>query len=98
MNDGRGSKFETVLHQRGFSLVEIMVALVLSLFLVAGVIHLFLGTSQTSRFHEALSRIQENGRFATEILSRDIRMTGFTGCPPTNPVVNVLYSLVVILR
>lgn len=90
MNDGRGSKFETALHQRGFSLVEIMVALVLSLFLVAGVIQLFLGTRQTYRFHEALSRIQENGRFATEILSRDIRMTGFTGCPPTNPVVNVL--------
>ena len=58
MNDGRGSKFETVLHQRGFSLVEIMVALVLSLFLVAGVIQLFLGTRQTYRFHEALSRIQ----------------------------------------
>lgn len=61
-------------------MVEILVALVISLFLVAGVIQLFVGLKQTYRFHEALSRIQENGRFALEMLSRDIRSTGYYGC------------------
>lgn len=76
--------------QRGFSLVEIMVALLIGLFLMGGIIQILLGTKQTYRFHEALSRIQENGRFAMEFFSHDIRMAGFTGCPRTNPIANVL--------
>lgn len=66
--------------QSGLTLVEIMVAIVISLILAAGIIQLFLGTSQTYRFQESLSRIQENGRFAMEVMSRDIRMAGFWGC------------------
>lgn len=66
--------------QSGLTLVEIMVAIVISLILTAGIIQLFLGTSQTYRFQEALSRIQENGRFAMEVMSRDIRMAGYWGC------------------
>jgi type IV pilus assembly protein PilW len=76
--------------QRGFSLVEIMVALLIGLVLMGGMIQLLVGTKQTYRFHEALSRIQENGRFAMEFLAQDLRMTGFTGCPRTNPIANVL--------
>lgn len=68
--------------QRGLTLIEIMVALVLSLFLIAGVIQLFLGSKQTYRFHDALSRLQENGRFALDSMTRDIRMAGF--CIPPN--------------
>lgn len=66
--------------QRGLSLVEIMVALVLSLILTAGVIQLFVGSKQTYRFHEGLSRIQENGRFALDLLAKDIRSAGYFGC------------------
>jgi type IV pilus assembly protein PilW len=63
--------------QRGLSLLEILVALVISLFLLAGVIQLFIGSKQTYRFHDALSRVQENGRFAVEAMARDIRMAGY---------------------
>ncbi|WP_018954729.1 PilW family protein [Thioalkalivibrio sulfidiphilus] len=66
--------------QKGLTLVEIMVAIVISLILTAGIIQLFLGTTQTYRFQEALSRIQENGRYAMEVLARDIRMAGYWGC------------------
>ena len=66
--------------QRGLSLVEILVALVLSLILTAGVIQLFVGSKQTYRFHEGLSRIQENGRFALDLLAKDIRSAGYFGC------------------
>ena len=76
--------------QHGLSLVELMVALTIGLFLTAGIIQLFIGTSQTYRFNESMSRLQENGRFALEILARDLRMAGFSGCAPNLPVANVL--------
>lgn len=66
--------------QAGLSLVELMVALVLGLILSAGIIQLFVGSKQTYRFEEALSRLQENGRFAIETLNRDVRMAGNMGC------------------
>ena len=71
--------------QCGFSLVEVMVALVISLFLIAGVIQLFIGSKQAYRFHEALSRIQENGRFALQAMTRDILMAGFQFPTPLPP-------------
>jgi type IV pilus assembly protein PilW len=66
--------------QRGFTVVELMVALLLSLILMGGVVQVFSSSSKTYRTHEGLSRIQENGRFALEFLKRDIRMADFWGC------------------
>jgi type IV pilus assembly protein PilW len=77
-------------HQRGLTLIELMVAMLIGLFLTAGMIQLFIGTSRTYRFTEGLSRVQENGRFALDILARDLRMAGFSGCSPSLPVANVL--------
>ena len=66
--------------QTGLSLVEIMVAMVISLILLAGVLQIYLSSKTTYRMQEGLSRLQENGRFAIDIISRDIRMAGFQGC------------------
>jgi type IV pilus assembly protein PilW len=66
--------------QRGFTLVELMIALVLGLLLMSGVAQVFSSSNRTYRVHEGLSRIQENGRFAMEFLKRDIRMADFWGC------------------
>lgn len=66
--------------QRGVSLVEIMVSLVIGLVLTAGIIQLFLGSKQTYRFQDALSRVQENARFAIDALNFDVRMAGNLGC------------------
>lgn len=76
--------------QRGFSLVEIMVAVTLSLVLMAGVMQIYLSSKQSFRMQEALSRVQENGRFALEFLSRDIRMADFWGCANVTNVTNNL--------
>ena len=61
----------------GFSLVELMIALVLSLFLMGSVSLMYLSSRSTSIDAEGLSRIQENIRFATDYLIRDIRNAGF---------------------
>ena len=71
--------------QSGISLIEIMVALVISLFLMGGVIQVFLGNKTTYRFSEALSRVQESGRFSMDYISRDLRHAGFWGCATFDP-------------
>ncbi len=66
--------------QIGFSLVELMVAITISLILLAGVVQIYLSSKQTYRVQEALARVQENGRFAMDFLARDIRVAGYAGC------------------
>lgn len=66
--------------QVGISLVELMVATTLSIILGAGVIQIFSSNKNTYRMQEAVSRLQENGRFATDFLTNDLRMAGFFGC------------------
>lgn len=66
--------------QRGIGLVEIMIALTISLVLTAGVIQFYLGSKQSYRLEDALSRVQETGRFAMSAISRDMRMADFWGC------------------
>ncbi len=75
---------------RGFSLVELMIAMTLGLAIMGGIIALFLSNKQVYRTQEALSRVQESGRLAFEIMARDIRMAGNLGCPRTDRVANVL--------
>ena len=65
---------------KGFSLVEIMVALGISLFILAGIGYVYTNSKQTYRVQDQLSRLQENGRLAFEYLTRDIRMAGYWGC------------------
>lgn len=63
--------------ESGFTLVELMVAITLSLFLIGAVTLTYLSARATSLEAEQLSRMQENLRFATDFLVRDIRNAGF---------------------
>ncbi len=66
--------------QSGFGLVEILIALVLGLILSIGMANVFLSSKQAYRTQDALSGIQQNGRYAMEVLTRSIRMAGNQGC------------------
>lgn len=65
--------------QSGLSLVELMIAITLSLLLIAGVLQIFLSSKQTYSTNNALSRVQESGRFAMDFLTQDIRNSGYKG-------------------
>lgn len=78
------------MRQYGFNLIELMISLVIGLFIMAGVISLFLSNRQTFQSNQGLFQIQESMRMAFEILSRDLRHTGFTPCGNQNKVANVL--------
>ncbi len=68
------------LRQRGFSLVELMVAIAIGIFLLAGAITLFLNSKRTYTEQDDMARIQESLRFASQLISRDIRVAGYFGC------------------
>ncbi len=57
-----------------------MVSLALGLVLVGGVFSLYRSTHLTFRSHESLARLQESGRFALELITREIREAGLTPC------------------
>lgn len=79
--------------QRGVSLIEVMIAMAIGLVIIGAVGYLYLGTRQTFRTTENLSRMQEGARYALEIISRDVRMAGYIGCGnmqniPVNTIAN----------
>ncbi len=75
--------------QRGLSLVELMIALVLGLVLSAGVFQVFTNSSQTYQLSDSLSNMQENLRFAVGRLQYETRMAGYRGCLIGRPFNNL---------
>lgn len=67
-------------HEGGAGLVELMIAMVLGLLLLAGLFQIHLSTSQSHRLQDAASRRQEALRYATLQMTRDLRMSGYRGC------------------
>jgi len=65
---------------RGFSLVELMIAVLIGLVISIGVVQIFSATRATYQLDESLARAQENGRFALEFLSQDVHHAGYAGC------------------
>lgn len=66
--------------QAGFSLVELMVALLLGLVVIGGVVNIFLTNQQSSRSNEDLSRMQESARLSFELMAREARQVGGNTC------------------
>lgn len=66
--------------QHGLSLIELMVAMAIGLLLTAGIGYFYLGSSQTFRTVDDLSRIQENYRYALDFVGTDVRQAGYAGC------------------
>jgi len=71
--------------QLGISLVEVLVSLVISLFLLAGIVQVYTGNKTAFRFTNALAEIQENGRFALDTMTQDLRLAGEWGCVEFDP-------------
>lgn len=65
----------------GFSLIELMVALVLGLLVAGAALAILQSNQATYRSNEGLNRVQENARIAFELMSRDIRSAGEAHAP-----------------
>ena len=66
--------------QGGFSLVELMVALLLGVILTSGVISVFITSKNTYNLNTAVGQVQEAGRFGLTSLQPLIAQAGFGGC------------------
>ena len=67
---------------QGFSVLELMIALMLGLVVVAGIVQLFVGNSRTYDLVNAQSRLQENARYSFDFISEAARNAGYFGCAP----------------
>jgi len=63
--------------QTGFSLVELMVAMVVSLILLAGILQILLGNRQSFDSQKALSGMQQDSRLASFVLEYGIAHAGY---------------------
>ena len=75
LNNSPGPSFQ----QRGFTLIELMIAGLLGLILTAGMIQIFIGSSQTFSVQRAISEVLDKGRTATNFISSEIENAGFGG-------------------
>ncbi len=67
-------------HQRGVTLIELMVALVLGLVVSGAALALFMTNRQTYVASENMDRIQEASRIAFELMARDLREADGNPC------------------
>ena len=76
----RHSQQRPGLHKcKGFSVVELMIALVITLILLAGISQIFLSSKKSFTVQDTLGRMQENGRFAVDMITADLRRAGYWG-------------------
>ena len=65
---------------RGFSLVELLIALSLSLIVVLGVVQIFIAAKNTYLSQNAAANMQEDARFVLSKMIQEVRMVGMFGC------------------
>ena len=63
-------------NQRGLSLIELMVAMVIGLVISGAVLQVFISNKNTFLLQNASGHLQENGRFALQYLAAEIRPAG----------------------
>lgn len=62
---------------KAFTLVEMMVAMLIGLIIIAGIVMLFVSSKQTYRLNTAMTHVHDNGRFAMNYLVSDLRKAGW---------------------
>lgn len=68
--------------QRGMSLIELMIAMLLGSMLIAGAVKIFSSNTQAFRLQQQVSSVQETARLTMELLQADLRRAGQGGALP----------------
>ncbi len=64
---------------RGVTLIELMVALVISLVLIGGAVQVYIYSRDSYETNEGVARLQDTARFALSVIEPDIRMANAWG-------------------
>ncbi len=72
--------------QRGLSLIEVMISLVIGLVVVGAVLVSYIGSGQTNRRQAAYAEMNENSQIAFSILRRELLLAGYAQANGTQTV------------
>ena len=64
---------------RGVGLIEIMIAMTISLIIAVGALSLFASTSKNYLAHQTSSTLEESSRYVFSVLEPDVRLAGYWG-------------------
>ena len=79
-----------MIRTRGFSLVELMVAITLALIVTAGVMSVFVGSRSAYQSTAGVAAVSDSGRFALNFLESAVRDAGNMACgSPVRTIFNV---------
>ena len=84
---------QTPVNQRGISLISLMIALAIGLFLLAGLFQVWFQTRQTFSAQGQLAQLQDNERMALTVMANTVQTGGYypiylnypPNTPPTTP-------------
>ena len=75
---------------RGFSMVELMVAITLALVVTTGVVSVFVGSRSAYQATSGTAELTDGGRFALNFISNSVRTAGYLACSTSAHVVSTL--------
>ena len=76
--------------ERGFTLIELLIAMAIALVVITSIASAFISQRKTYAVQEQISEMQQNARAAMDIMSREIRITGY-GVPRPQPASDLSY-------
>lgn len=71
--------------ERGLTLVELMISLVIGLVIILGVVTVYLGSARSQTTNSAIVEVQNSARFAHHFLNTDLQPAGFSSVCPEEP-------------
>lgn len=74
--------------QRGFSMIELSIAMLIALFLLGGLLTLVIGTKRTTSTQTALEQLQDNQRIAMTMITNIVQKTGYFPDPTSQTLNN----------
>lgn len=79
--------------KRGFTIIELLIALTIGLFILAGVAQITINSKRSYIDNREISSIHDNVRYALDILAKDFRAAGYRACANASPTVaNIINS------
>ncbi|HEX7048561.1 MAG TPA: PilW family protein [Gammaproteobacteria bacterium] len=71
--------FNSIRRQRGMTLVEVLIASTIGVFLIGGAMSVFITASNSRHVNDDVARMQENARYAMSTIKPDLRLAGYWG-------------------
>lgn len=72
------------------TLLEVMIAMAIGAFLIAGTLQLYVGSKRSYTIQNAMMRMHETGRYTVSTMTTDLRMAGFMGCATNTTLANTV--------